>query len=264
MLQKKSLGQNFLKCDWAVKTMINASEVGSDDLALEIGPGTGVLTRELARNARRVIAVEKDDALAAELADTLKKEKILNVSVINADILDLYKNQLAASGLDGRKYKVVSNIPYYLTSRLLRVMLETGPRPETAVLMLQKEVAERICAKPRKINLLALSVQAFGSPEIIKKVPADCFSPKPRVDSAIIKIEKISDAFFRENAVEEDMFFRIVKSAFSKKRKQLVNSLSGFGNKKKISDVLRRAGLDGRARPEELVLSDWSRIIKLI
>lgn len=245
-MPKKSLGQHFLKCDWVVSTLIKAGEINKKDIVLEIGPGTGVLTRELVKHAKQVIAVEKDEKLAKNLAESLKKEGISNVKIIPSDILLLlHRSKIYA------KYKVVGNIPYYLTSRLIRILLEDKQKPKIIVLTIQKEVAERIVAKPPKMNLLALSVQAYGKPEIVKKVPADCFYPEPKVDSAIIKISDIYDHFLKVNQIKKDDFFKIIRKAFSQKRKILRNSLRGLNLPKELV----------KKRPEELSLEQWAKLI---
>ena len=260
MKAKKSLGQHFLTCQWAVDTLIHAARLTPDDTVLEIGPGTGVLTRALAARVKKVIAVEKDEYLATH---NLKPEALPpNVEIIIGDILKVLPD--LRSVFQDSCFKIVANIPYYLTSYLLREILERGPRPALAVLTIQKEVAQRITAKPPDMNLLALSVQAYGTPEIIKTVPAECFSPKPKVDSAIIAISDISDEFFRKNRLQAEQFFRVIRAAFSQKRKQLANSLaSAAGNKETALEILRAAGINPASRAEGLSLSDWSSIALL-
>lgn len=268
---KKSLGQYILKCHWVVSTLVKTAEVGPEDMILEIGPGTGVLTRALAKHAKKVIAVEKDERLAEELKNCFKKEEIKNVEIITGDILHVLGDVLRVLGLAldtsqakprTRGYKVVSNIPYYLTSRLLRLLLENEPRPESIVLTIQKEVAERIVAKPPKMNLLALSVQVFGTPKIIKRVPATCFSPKPKIESAIIKISDISDTLFREHTIDPKVFFGIAGAAFSQKRKILTNNLTKLGLKKTdIINALVQSGIK-KTRAEEFSKEDWIKLVK--
>ena len=253
MKPKKSLGQHFLRCQWVVSALLKAAELNSEDMVLEIGPGAGVLTRALAQKTKRVIAIEKDEKLAEELRSSLEKEGINNVKIITGDILKI----LPVAGAD----KVVANIPYYLTSRLLKILLGEKPRPKLIVLTIQKEVAQRIAAKPPKMNLLALSIQAFGRPEIIKTVPASCFWPKPKVDSAIIKITDISDDFFKKNGLKAEEFFQVAKTAFGQKRKFLTNTLSKIAPKEEIEEVLRKTGIGPKARPEELDLNQWVKVV---
>jgi 16S rRNA (adenine1518-N6/adenine1519-N6)-dimethyltransferase len=264
MYAKKSLGQHFLRCRWVINTLIRAAELTPKDIVLEIGPGTGILTRELARRVKEVTAVEKDERLADELAQALAHEKIRNTEILKGDILRSLQ-VIQAKLTSQNKYKVVANIPYYLTSRLLRLLLENAPRPERIVLTIQKEVAGRILAKPPKMNLLALSVQAYATPKIIKNVPASCFTPAPEVDSAIISIRDISDRFFQENAVDKNRFFTLIRRAFSQKRKLLANSLlvqHSMLDKSKTESIVAGLGLPKNARPQELSLQNWARLAK--
>lgn len=254
---KKSLGQHFLRCQWVISTLIQEANIEKDDVVLEIGPGGGILTRALAARAKRVIAVEKDERLAQTLREELTQEKINNFEIIEGDILHLLSRLI----LDSTWSKVVANIPYYLTSRLIRLLLEGPKKPERIVLTIQKEVAERIVAKPPHMNLLGLSVQVFGKPRLVKKVPASCFSPTPKVDSAVITIEEISDAFFIKNKIDKAVFFDIVKGAFSQKRKQLAHTLKRFfPDTKDIGKKLLTLGIKAKARPQELRLEDWAKL----
>lgn len=264
MFAKKSLGQHFLKCRWVVSTLIHAAELKPSDIVLEVGPGTGVLTRALAAQVKRVIAVEKDERLAEGLKSRLAQEEIENVEVVPEDILKKFLPLSTALGLKDAGYKLVSNIPYYLTSRLLRLLLETGPRPELIVLTIQKEVAQRITARPSKMNLLALSVQVYGKPEIIKEVPSSCFYPKPRVDSAIIKISDISDTIFKNWGVNPSVFYGILRLAFSKKRKMLLNSLGKPLGRETVEEALKKIKIPRTARPEELSLKNWCALVSLL
>ena len=263
MYAKKSLGQNFLRCDWVVDEIIRAAELTAEDTVLEIGPGTGVLTRALAKKAGRVIAVEKDERLAAELRASLRKERIGNVEIRKDDILSLLKSHF---NREISYNKIVANIPYYLTGHLFRLIFEQDCLPKTIVLTIQKEVAERVAAEAPHLSLLALSVQAFGTPAIIAVVPASCFFPQPKVDSAILKISGISGDFFRKNKIEKTVFFETARKGFSQKRKTLANSLAPLagGDKSVIARVLSAVGLDPRARPEELSLKQWVELVLLL
>lgn len=255
MYAKKSLGQHFLQCDWVLDELLAAADVSHNDTIVEIGPGTGVLTRALTRKAKKVIAIEKDEHLAEELQRQLATENSTNVEIITGDILTLFPSLPVPAS-----YKIVANIPYYLTARLLRIVLEDGPRPTHLALTIQKEVAERIISKPPHMNLLALAVQVFGTAKIIKNVPASCFSPQPKVDSAIISISGISDAYFKSYTISPALFFKVIKQAFSQKRKLLVNTLAH--DKAHIQKALSAAGLAHNARPEELTLAQWALLIK--
>ncbi len=256
---KKSLGQHFLRCDWAVSAMLAAAKIEKTDTVLEVGPGTGVLTRELARRAGRVIAVEKDERLATSLAADLARRKFTNVEIIAADILKF----LAAARLPQR-FSVVANIPYYLTARLLRILCEAGEKPDRIVVMIQKEVAGRIVALPPKMNLLALSVRLVGVPKIIKTVPASCFSPRPNVDSAIIAITGLSSARLAAAKIAADEFFAIARAAFSQKRKLLTSSLGKKFGKGKTAAAIAELGKKTTARPEELSVEEWLTLAKIL
>ena len=252
---KKSLGQHFLQYDWAIGELIETAQLKPADLVLEIGPGTGVLTKKLALKVKKVIAVEKDEKLADGLKQTLKQEGIDNVEIIKGDILKVLPLAKYES------YRIVANIPYFLTSRLLRTIFEQRIKPQIVVLTVQKEVAQRIIARPPKMNLLALSVQIFGQPRLIKTIPAECFWPKPKVDSAIIKIDKISDSFFESHNLQIQVFFQITKTAFGQKRKLLTNSLEKIALKEQIVNALKQTKISLKARPEELTPEQWAKIV---
>lgn len=253
---KKSLGQNFLTCDWVLSAIIDAAHLSPDDTILEIGPGTGVLTKALASRVRKIIAVEKDEQLAARLVIELKSRHITNVEIHEGDILQHIPPL-------PQTYKIVANIPYYLTARLLRLFLqEQSVKPIHVVLMVQKEVAQRVTAAPPHQNLLGLCVQAFSTPSIIKTVPAFCFRPKPKVDSAIITLSDISDNFFFHHRIQPISFFRIVRMGFSQKRKMLINSLAHISDKKTLYQLFSQINLDVRARPEELNLEQWALLTR--
>ena len=232
------MGQHFLTSQNVVESIIRTAEITKKDTVLEIGPGRGVLTERMASLAKKIIAVEKDGALAELLrAKYADKE---NIEIITGDILqvDLLKRL-------PKKYKIVANLPYYITSRFLRIFLESKLQPTSMVLMVQWEVARRIVARPPNINMLALSVQAYGEPKIIQKVPRSFFRPRPDVDSAIIKISDISTVFFTKNKISQEKFFGLARKAFSQKRKTLRNSI----------------GASSQKRPQELSLDDWVCIL---
>ncbi len=247
MRRQRLLGQHFLRCRWVISTLVKAAQLKADDTVLEVGPGTGILTRALAERAGRVIAVEKDRNLVAQNLYRVA-EKHPNVEIIEGDVLKFLEKPAPIYKLHTAGYKVVANIPYYLTSRLLRLLLEKEPKPQLVVLTIQKEVAERIAAKPPGMNLLALAVQAFGTPRIIKTVPKECFSPPPEVESAIIKISHIQDSHPPEK------FWEIARRAFSQKRKMLRHSIGKM--------VALPPAYDTK-RPEELSPEDWFKIIPL-
>jgi 16S rRNA (adenine1518-N6/adenine1519-N6)-dimethyltransferase len=250
----KRLGQNFLQDPLALQGIAGAAEIQSTDSVLEIGPGLGSLTRYLSVAARAVTAVELDPKLAAVLRGVL--EPYSNVRLIEGDILALRPQEL---GLP-RDYIVAANIPYNLTSAILRHLLESEPKPRRLVLTVQKEVAERICADPPDMSLLALSVQVYGRPAIAARIPAGAFFPAPKVDSAVVKIEVHSEP--RIPAGLLPAFFKFIKAGFGQKRKTLRNSLSA-GLKISTAEaelLLLNAGIDSRRRAETLSIEEWRKL----
>jgi 16S rRNA (adenine1518-N6/adenine1519-N6)-dimethyltransferase len=249
---KKSLGQNFLIDGEALAKIAAAAELKSDDIVVEIGPGTGILTSELVKQAGEVIAVEMDDKLSEILRSSHPAK---NLKIINNDILKVNLEELTGN----REYKVVANIPYYITSKIIELFLTAKNKPEIIVLLVQKEVAERICAKPGSMSVLSVSVQLYGRPEIVDTIPSESFFPSPKVDSAILKIDSIRNI---DNSFNGKEFFRCVHIGFSSRRKTLVNNLSsGYHiNKDKAFDIIRSAGLRENVRAQELNIDDWREI----
>jgi 16S rRNA (adenine1518-N6/adenine1519-N6)-dimethyltransferase len=247
------LGQNFLVEPKYLEMIIDAAEPLKGVVALEVGPGMGVLTLELSKRAREVIAVELDPRMV-EIAKTVCL-KCTNLTVKNQDIRTYDPTDIG-------NYKLVANIPYYLTSHIIRKFLEEKNKPKEIVLMVQKEVAQRICATPNKMTVLTISVQFYGNPKMIGIVPRDAFYPTPQVDSAIVKITPYTTPLFSD--VDETKFFRLVKAGFGEKRKQLINSISGgFGEDKNyIAEVLKSAGVHPERRAETLTLAEWRSIYK--
>ena len=246
---KKSLGQNFLINQGILDKIVSAAELCPDDTVLEIGPGTGNLTKPLSEKAGRVIAIEKDRRLIEDLKEKFKNS---NIEIIEGDILKLDIRKLFENcklKIENYDYKVVGNIPYYITSNLLKTIFEKWPRPKLIVLTVQKEVAKRIIAKPPDMNLLALSVQLYSEPKIISYISKGSFRPIPKVDSAIIKLSPKSENL---NPKQKEEFFRVVKAGFSGKRKQLKNTIG--------LEILKRASIKPESRPEELSLGDWLKL----
>lgn len=243
---KKSLGQHFLASPSALAKIIDAANIKSGETILEIGPGTGVLTEALLQTGAQVIAVEKDSraitGLNERFAEHVEKGAL---KIIEADILE---TEASGLGLTDKNYALVANIPYYITGAILERFLEHAPRPNRMVLLVQKEVAERIAARDGKESILSISVKAFGEPRIVAKVPRGAFNPPPNVDSAILAIENISDARFTEKGLEIRRFFEILKAGFAHKRKFLKNNLAGI-----VSDFK----LDEKIRAEDLKVEDW-------
>lgn len=246
----KGLGQNFLIDKNVLRKIIEASDIKSSDTILEVGPGIGTLTQELAEKAERIIAVEKSKTMIEILKETVKDYK--NIEVIDEDILK-FESEIT-------NYKLIANIPYYLTSPLIRKFLETNNPPEFMVLMLQKEVAQRICAKPSDMSLLAVSVQFYAEAKIISYVSKNCFWPAPKIDSAIIKITPLIDK--NKKQIDIDLFFKVVKAGFSQPRKQLGNNLSKILKieRKKIDEWLLKNNLKSNQRAETLSTEDWKKL----
>jgi 16S rRNA (adenine1518-N6/adenine1519-N6)-dimethyltransferase len=250
----KALGQNFLQDPSALEKITTAAEIRPTDTVLEVGPGLGALTRHLAVAAKHVVAVELDARLLPALQETISG--YANVEIVHGDMLKLSPAKI----IPVPDYLVVANIPYYITSALLRHLLETTPRPRRVVLTVQKEVAERICAAPGDMSLLALSVQVYGQPRVVGVIPADAFHPAPKVDSAVVRIDLSPAPFIPYTLL--DTFFALAKAGFSQKRKQLRNSLSA-GMKKspaEIEETLRAAGIDPQRRAETLSLEEWREL----
>ncbi|MEX0652166.1 MAG: 16S rRNA (adenine(1518)-N(6)/adenine(1519)-N(6))-dimethyltransferase RsmA [Candidatus Paceibacterota bacterium] len=255
MFAKKSLGQHFLIAPLIITKTVSAGTVTHDDVVLEIGPGNGALTKELLLTAKKVVAVEKDRALVEKLEVVFKKEiENGSLELIHDDILlcDFETLQLPAS------YKVVANIPYYITGILIRTLLTNKIKPKTIVLIVQKEIAERI-ARDKKESLLSLSVKAYGTPRYIGTIKAGAFNPPPKVDSAILLIENISLGFF--DTISEESFFTAIKAGFSSKRKQVINNLEKIENREKIVRVFEKLSLNQKIRAEDITLGVWKDIL---
>src|SRR3989344_6801 len=226
MRTKKSLGQHFLNSPKIIGDIVSAGKVTKGDLVLEIGPGEGTLTSALLKTGASVIAVEKDDRLIPILQEKFAKEILSRqLTLIHNDILEI---NMSKTVFDIKKsYKVVANIPYYITGQIIRLFLETDRQPESMTLLVQKEVAERVVARDKKESLLSLSVKVYGEPKIIRVVGRGAFSPQPNVDSAILYIGNVSRKNFSEGSprgkggVDEKLFFRIIHIGFAHKRKQL-------------------------------------------
>ncbi|HSX44938.1 MAG TPA: 16S rRNA (adenine(1518)-N(6)/adenine(1519)-N(6))-dimethyltransferase RsmA [Candidatus Saccharimonadales bacterium] len=252
---KKSLGQHWLTDQDSLDAIHSAAEITPSDVVLEIGPGLGTLTELLVLSAKEVVAVEFDRELAQLLPERLSAG---NLKVIHQDILSYDLTELPEG------YKVVANIPYYLTSHLLRRLSESPNPPHRMVLLLQKEVAERVAAKPGDMSMLSVATQYYYQPELDRVVTSDLFTPPPKVDSQILKLTKHSQPIFPD--IDDAHFFRVVKAGFSNRRKTLLNSLSGglHKDKREVATILDKADVDPRARPQNLTLNDWHRISKLV
>ncbi|MBI2574183.1 MAG: ribosomal RNA small subunit methyltransferase A [Candidatus Wildermuthbacteria bacterium] len=254
---KKSLGQNFLIDEKALQDMVQAANLSKQDTVVEIGPGLGALTKELIEKAGRVIAIEKDDTFARLLPEILGNP--VNLEVVHKDILQLnVKYQIS----NVKHYKVVANLPYGITSPVIRKFLEeVGQKPKLLVLTVQKEVAQRICSAPPKSNFLAVSVQYYGTPNIVSYVDRKSFWPVPAVDSAIISI--IPHSTFPDET-KSALFFSVVKAGFKQPKKQLINNLAALfqGNKEKAAQWLRSQGVDFSRRAGTLTIEEWQTLAK--
>jgi 16S rRNA (adenine1518-N6/adenine1519-N6)-dimethyltransferase len=253
---KKSLGQNFLVDPNGLNKVLQAAKVSSDDTVLEIGAGLGSLTYLLAQQARQVVAVELDHRLIAPLREALAG--FTNVTICEGDMLKLSPDAL----LNVERYVVVANIPYYITSALIRHLLEAEHKPTRMVLTVQEEVAERILARDSKMSLLALSVQVYGKPELQARIPAGCFFPPPKVDSAVLSIELYEEPLVPSGSL--DLFFKLAHAGFSQKRKTLRNTLAaGLGkNPAWVETLLVAAGIDPQRRAETLSLPEWKQLVE--
>jgi 16S rRNA (adenine1518-N6/adenine1519-N6)-dimethyltransferase len=251
----KSLGQHWLTDTIALQQMCDAAEVQADDVVLEIGPGLGTLTELLVKRASRVTAVEFDEKLARKLSKRVPAD---NLSVVYQDILRFDLTTLPTD------YKVVANIPYYLTSKLLRTLSESSNPPSVVALLVQKEVAERVCAEPGDMSLLSVSVQWYFEASLKEVVPARLFTPPPKVDSQIIQLVRRKVPLFPD--VDEKQFFGLVKAGFSARRKTLHNSLSGGLRLPKdvTLELLTRAEISPQMRPQELSLEQWHKLYQML
>ena len=297
---KKSLGQNFLKSKKALSDMLLAGEVGENDIVLEAGPGKGILTEELLKKAGKVIAVEKDDSLIEFLRDKFFAEIASGkLELIHGDILDFdpttpplrrasYNPRLF--GGQATIYKLIANIPYYITGQFLRKFLSGENQPSKMVILLQKEVGKRITANDGIESILSISVKAYGKPKNIGKVSKENFSPKPKVDSAILLIDNISRDFFtchsraggnpdpqqtnldsrlrgndRTELTDEEKFFQIVKAGFAHKRKLLAGNIKHLikaGNK--VEKIFETCGISPKARAEDVKIEQWKHLSEML
>jgi 16S rRNA (adenine1518-N6/adenine1519-N6)-dimethyltransferase len=257
---KKTLGQNFLIDREALQSVVSAAEVRPGDVVLEIGPGVGTLTTELADQGAEVVAVELDERLADVLAERTARGRHVRVVRGNALHLDLAPLLPA-----GEHFKLVANIPYYITAPILRHFLEGPWRPALIVLMVQKEVAERLAAQPGNMSLLGVMAQFYARVEIVRVVPASSFLPAPQVDSAIVRLRRHEMPPVTVDNV--DRFFKVVKAGFAEKRKQLHNALvRGLAHipATQIDAALEQAGIDRTRRAETLNLEEWGRLYQAL
>ena len=259
----KSLGQNFLIDGNIVRKIVSEANITSNDYVLEIGPGMGTLTEELALRAKKVVAVELDNTLIPILEETIGKYN--NVEVIHGDILKVDIEKLINDKLNGGPIKVVANLPYYVTTPIIGKLIEDNLNIDSIIVMVQKEVAERMVAQPggKEYGTLSVFINFYCQPEIIVKVPKTVFMPQPKIDSAIIKL-KIKKEL---PEIDRDKFSKVVKASFSKRRKTIINSLSSYGfniDKDIIREVLENANIDLNIRAENLSIEDFIKISKTL
>lgn len=253
MPTNKSLGQHWLKDPDILAAIADAAEVVSEDTVLEIGPGLGALTSELLRRAERVIAVEFDSDLARKLPGQFPGK---NLTVVHEDILQFDLGSLPTG------YKVAANVPYYITSKIVQRLMTADNKPSVAVLLVQKEVAERIAAGPGEMSVLSVSAQVYAEASLDITVPAEFFTPPPKVDSQVVVLN-VRDMPLVSPADEAD-FFRLVKAGFGEKRKKLRSSLAGGlrMDKAMVDELLQKAGIDAEARAQELSIDQWRELLR--
>lgn len=248
---KRGFGQNFLIEKNVIDSM--TEEVSKEDTVVEIGPGLGVLTKELCKKAKKVIAIEKDPKMVEVLKATC--DEYNNLEVMNKDILkvDLGKH------VKDRKYKVVANLPFYISSPIFRFFLESKTKPTKMTFIVQKEIAEKVTADDGDLNILAISVQIYAKAKVIQEVKSGSFWPAPKVDAAILEIAPLKNSLFE---IDTKKFFRIVKAGFRERRKKLVNSLSGGLSieKRKVEDILKELNIREDIRAERLTMANWRDI----
>lgn len=259
MFQKK-FGQNFLIDTRVLERIIEASGVTKDDMVLEIGPGIGTMTQYLCENARKVIAVEIDKNLIPILSDTLSEYD--NVRVINEDILKVDINKLVNEENDGKPIKVIANLPYYITTPIIMGLFESHVPIESITIMVQKEVADRMKVGPgtKDYGALSLAVQYYAEPKVVATAPANCFMPRPNVDSSVIKLTRHENV--PVNVKDEKLMFKIIRASFNQRRKTLQNSICNCPDlhfsKAQIVEALKQMGLSETIRGEALTLEQFA------
>lgn len=254
---KKSLGQNFLHDANIINKMITAGGVSKTDVVLEIGPGLGTITELLAKNAKKVIAIETDKGVALWLSKSLMEKGIDNVELLIGDAIEQIKDPKSELNKKlNSSYRVVANIPYYITSHLIRLLLESDKKPASITIMIQKEVAERICSKNHN-SLLSVSVSYFADAKINFIVSKNCFHPKPKVDSAVISLVLKKNNYTQSFT---DAFFLLLKTGFSSPRKQILKNLTEIGEREKIENILEKSNIEKTRRAETLSLEEWKKL----
>jgi 16S rRNA (adenine1518-N6/adenine1519-N6)-dimethyltransferase len=254
---KKSLGQNFLTDESVIEQILTTAKIGPEDKVFEIGPGTGAMTTHLDKRAKQVIALELDHQLVTRLTEHFEKSE--GVSILEGNILDVNLNEmLAHAEFEVGKYKVVANIPYYITAPIIRTLLSLSVRPLSLTLMVQKEVAERLTAKPGAMSLLSLMAQYYSDATLAFVVPKTAFDPVPKVDSAVVHL--VPKRSFDPEA--DRMFFRLARAGFAARRKTLSNNLASSLHleKKEVEAALETCGLRSDIRAQALSVMDWEKL----
>lgn len=248
----KNLGQHWLFDSEILRQIVDAADVSANDTVLEIGPGLGTLTEVLSENAGRVIAVEFDQDLAAQL----RQKRFKNVEIINQDFLKFDLDNLPQG------YKVVANIPYYITAKIIQKLVMAKNRPVRAALLVQKEVAERLAASPGQMSILSVATQLFSEVDLGIIVPPEMFTPPPKVDSQVVILMPHAQSIFSD--LDEKKFFRLVRAGFGERRKKLRSSLAGglSISKPTVENLLKNAGIDPNLRAQDLSLEDWHNLEK--
>lgn len=262
---KKSLGQNFLTDESVLSDIVGAAEITKDDFVLEIGPGPGVLTRELAENAARVVAVELDKDILELLSENISDYN--NVKIINKDILKVDLEELSREYFDSKPFKVIANLPYYITTPIVMKLLESDAEIQSIVIMIQKEVAERLTAEPgtKDFGAISLSVNYYADAEIVRLVPPEAFVPAPKVFSSVLKLSVLDEP--RVKVKDEAYLFKLIKASFSKRRKTFLNAISGESGigitKEEARQALKELGFSENLRGETLSLVEFAQVSDL-
>ncbi|MFA6094572.1 MAG: 16S rRNA (adenine(1518)-N(6)/adenine(1519)-N(6))-dimethyltransferase RsmA [Candidatus Paceibacterota bacterium] len=275
---KKSLGQNFLRSRKILDAVRDSIHITASDTVLEVGPGQGDLTTALLEKAGKVVAIEKDDRLIPFLQEKFKDAVSSNkFSLIHGDALEFDPSSISSLStpvksasqdspnkriFNGINYKIAANIPYYITGQFIRRFLSELKQPTDIALIIQKEVAERIIARDGKQSILSLSIKVYGEPAYIRTVSRSFFTPAPNVDSAILAIRNISKDFFTE--ISEEMFFKVIKTGFASKRKQLIGNLSSLVSREHLEQIFRNLHIDLKIRAEDMTLEQWREVVKKI
>ncbi len=263
---QKKYGQNFLIDTFVLERIIKAAQIGTEDCVLEIGPGIGTMTQYLAENAGKVVAVEIDKALIPILEETLSPYE--NITVIQGDILKTDIETLAKKYNEGKPLKVVANLPYYITTPIIMGLFEKDVPLESVTVMVQKEVAQRMQAKPgtKDYGALSLAVQYYAEPEIVANVPVNCFMPRPSVGSAVVKLKRFENP--PVEVADEKFMFSLIRAAFNQRRKMLVNALSGAGefafSKEQAEAALESMGISTQIRGERLSLAEFAGLADIL